>query len=250
MANILASDVHPLTILKATPAEAITEFPREDDWEGWLDLLDRRDTGTIHCVPACMRPSIMQDIGPDGRLLSDNMVPGTPFGVAKFLILGRRLPWSGSGMTPDTIHALLARGYDLEIIKKVAEESRREAQADHVMRPPRQRQPLPPVVEPEGVEEPAREPACLSSFSDLYFIRSGDGPIKIGVSVDPKKRLKGLQTAHPFKLELLCVVSGAGRKESEYHQRFAEFRLEGEWFSPAPEILSEISRLSTQGEGV
>lgn len=78
----------------------------------------------------------------------------------------------------------------------------------------------------------------------VYFIQSGSGPIKIGIAVDVEKRRRSLQTAHPFPLTLLATCKGGRKQESVYHERFAEFRQEGEWFSPHPDILAEIERLS------
>lgn len=77
----------------------------------------------------------------------------------------------------------------------------------------------------------------------VYFIRSPQG-IKIGVSNNPEGRLRVLQTSHTEPLELLAFIEGGKDLESEYHERFAEHRIRGEWFSPHPNILAEIERLS------
>lgn len=79
----------------------------------------------------------------------------------------------------------------------------------------------------------------------LYFIQALSGPIKIGIAADLKARLKTLQTAHFEPLTLIAAVDGGGRLEREYHARFAQHRLVGEWFTPAPDILAEIERLNT-----
>lgn len=72
-----------------------------------------------------------------------------------------------------------------------------------------------------------------------YFIRAGDnGPVKIGISADPEKRLRGLQTAQPDKLKLLGVLSGD--HESKLHRQFNDLRLHGEWFRPAATLLEFI----------
>lgn len=91
---------------------------------------------------------------------------------------------------------------------------------------------------------PVEEPRQLEGFADLYFIGSDEGPIKIGVSVDPTKRLKGIQTSYPYKLQILALIPDGGMMESEYHARFAAHRLHGEWFEPHPDILAEITRLN------
>jgi len=77
----------------------------------------------------------------------------------------------------------------------------------------------------------------------VYFIRSGKThAIKIGFTAGQvEKRLYSLQTAHPFKLELLATLPGTLEHEKSLHERFASFRLEGEWFQPHPDLLAFIS---------
>ncbi|HEY9368353.1 GIY-YIG nuclease family protein [Streptomyces sp.] len=75
----------------------------------------------------------------------------------------------------------------------------------------------------------------------VYFIQADNGLIKIGVSDSPKNRLRTLQTMSPVALRLVLVLPGRGaRGESELHARFAEHRSHGEWFHPAPELISFI----------
>lgn len=80
----------------------------------------------------------------------------------------------------------------------------------------------------------------------VYFIQSGQGPIKIGMAVDVEKRRKSLQTAHPFPLTVLATTTGGGEQEKAYHERFKVHRKEGEWFAPHPDILTEVDRLNAQ----
>lgn len=77
-----------------------------------------------------------------------------------------------------------------------------------------------------------------------YFIGSKNGPVKIGWTRDVKKRLRTLQTAHPFKLEILATTAGGEIAEARYHAKFADYRLEGEWFTPCQGIRAEIRRLN------
>jgi hypothetical protein len=76
----------------------------------------------------------------------------------------------------------------------------------------------------------------------VYFIQSGgeDGPIKIGVTTDPALRVKRLQTGSAAPLRLLGTIKGDEALERAYHAHFAAYRLRGEWFSPAPEVLAAI----------
>jgi len=74
----------------------------------------------------------------------------------------------------------------------------------------------------------------------VYVIQSGDGPIKIGVAVDPEARRLGLQVGNPYPLTIRALIgclddSGAFAIEAALHRHFADVRMVGEWFDAAPE---------------
>lgn len=72
----------------------------------------------------------------------------------------------------------------------------------------------------------------------VYFIQSSDGgPIKIGKSSNPKRRLANLQTARSDKLLLLGT---SNLPEESLHQRFADLRLNGEWFKCHTRLIAWI----------
>ena len=81
----------------------------------------------------------------------------------------------------------------------------------------------------------------------VYFIMSEKTQaIKIGFTTGSVKvRLRALQTAHPYRLKVLATLNGNRSYEKELHQRFAQFRLKGEWFEPHPDLLAFISVLQT-----
>lgn len=75
----------------------------------------------------------------------------------------------------------------------------------------------------------------------VYFIRCGaSGPIKIGSAYDVAKRIVGLQTAHFEKLTLLG--SSEVLVEFDVHERFADLRMRGEWFSVSRSLLAFIDQ--------
>ena len=75
----------------------------------------------------------------------------------------------------------------------------------------------------------------------VYFIQQGTrGPIKIGVAVDIAARIKTLQTGCAEPLRVLATVPGSQQAEHALHRQFADLRMEGEWFSPAPELIAYI----------
>jgi hypothetical protein len=63
----------------------------------------------------------------------------------------------------------------------------------------------------------------------VYFITDGEF-IKIGVAVDPQKRLNGLQTGNPRQLRLLGTVPGGTSLERGLHACFQARHVHGEWF--------------------
>jgi T5orf172 domain len=61
----------------------------------------------------------------------------------------------------------------------------------------------------------------------VYVI--GFGPyVKIGVTTNIDARMSGLQTPEPVKL--YALLNGWAKEERALHTRFAEYRLQGEWF--------------------
>lgn len=75
-------------------------------------------------------------------------------------------------------------------------------------------------------------------MKDLYVIQSDvTGALKIGVSKNPNKRLKQLQTGSPYKLKLVGVFKGMAFHEKPLHSRLKPYKLsvyykktQGEWF--------------------
>ncbi|WP_298800026.1 GIY-YIG nuclease family protein [uncultured Devosia sp.] len=77
----------------------------------------------------------------------------------------------------------------------------------------------------------------------VYFIQSGqNGPIKIGVAKDVRKRLWQLQTSSHEPLTLLGTCDGDEALEAEFHLQFSQFHIRGEWFAPDPLLLEEGER--------
>jgi hypothetical protein len=67
----------------------------------------------------------------------------------------------------------------------------------------------------------------------IYIIEcQKHGVCKIGVSSDPLKRLKSIQTGYPWPLTVRAVIDSvdAFAEESVIHRKYQQWRLEGEWF--------------------
>lgn len=77
----------------------------------------------------------------------------------------------------------------------------------------------------------------------IYFIQAGEnGPIKIGMALDVYRRLAELQTGHYERLRIIGLIDGERAQEKLTHSALANFRLNKEWFSAAPEVLEFVSR--------
>lgn len=76
----------------------------------------------------------------------------------------------------------------------------------------------------------------------VYFIReANNGAIKIGYTTRPMKhRLAELQSATPHQLAVQAIVPGTREAESQLHERFAVWRLSGEWFGPCADLVNLV----------
>lgn len=76
----------------------------------------------------------------------------------------------------------------------------------------------------------------------IYFIKpvGMDGPIKIGCSDKPAKRLITLAAWSPFELEIIGSVPGGFSDESRLHRRFSDLHTRKEWFMSSPALRQTI----------
>lgn len=82
-------------------------------------------------------------------------------------------------------------------------------------------------------------------MSSIYFIRcKATGLVKIGLSGNPRSRLSKMQSDSPGELEVLGIEPGGLERERALHNRFADHRIRGEWFSPTAEILAHARTLA------
>ena len=70
-------------------------------------------------------------------------------------------------------------------------------------------------------------------MESIYLIKStGDSHYKIGVSKNPKNRVKQLQTGNSSPIELVCEyeTKRAYKIEKILHRRFSYAHKNGEWY--------------------
>lgn len=78
----------------------------------------------------------------------------------------------------------------------------------------------------------------------IYFIQQGnDGPIKIGISWEIKKRLRDISVSSPFNPMVLALIPGNREKEKQLHRKFKKEHLRGEWFKASDRLMEFIRTL-------
>lgn len=96
----------------------------------------------------------------------------------------------------------------------------------------------------------SRNMAKVASGSIYVYIIQQDSKekhIKIGVAEDVNKRVSSLQTASPYKLEVIAKITATDRNhalymEKGFHERFKKYRLTGEWFTN--DVLRYMSEIA------
>ena len=77
----------------------------------------------------------------------------------------------------------------------------------------------------------------------LYLAENSNGLLKIGISVNPYRRIRELSTASGVPVTLLGVWDvelNVRVVEAKLHKVFKDFRLEGEWFSKNAFTIEEF----------
>jgi hypothetical protein len=85
--------------------------------------------------------------------------------------------------------------------------------------------------------------ASGSSPRLLYVIRAeGMKRYKIGISVDPERRIRNLQIGSPIRLEVISLrpLRAARLVEMGLHESLAEHRAWGEWFDLPDDVLERL----------
>lgn len=67
----------------------------------------------------------------------------------------------------------------------------------------------------------------------LYVMKSAFGHCKVGISIDPMKRMNAIRTGHGGEVSLIATYgpfNAATKLESAVHDALSESRMLGEWF--------------------
>lgn len=76
----------------------------------------------------------------------------------------------------------------------------------------------------------------------VYFVRAPDA-VKIGWSMDPRRRFDELQVGSPVALKLAGAIRGSEEDEKALHECFEHLRQRGEWFRVDPALTGAIAFL-------
>jgi hypothetical protein len=86
-----------------------------------------------------------------------------------------------------------------------------------------------------------------SRKAHVYVIDPMDrGPVKIGVSSAPERRVRDLQIGHHEVLGILAMFPGGEEDEQELHKIFSAERLQGEWFERTPRVCNFIDMIACE----
>ncbi len=82
-----------------------------------------------------------------------------------------------------------------------------------------------------------------AKVSWVYFFKSGNY-LKIGKAIDVAARREQLQAMNPEPLLLVLAVQGGILLETALHNRFADRKLHGEWFSIDDDLMRFLWELA------
>lgn len=79
----------------------------------------------------------------------------------------------------------------------------------------------------------------------IYLIKADNGFYKIGRTSDPEDRIRTFAVKLPFEVEYVCVVNTPDMYalEAKLHLKFADRRVNGEWFELTPDDVDYIRGL-------
>lgn len=83
-------------------------------------------------------------------------------------------------------------------------------------------------------KEEVREQTHTPANGYVYLLKEINGPhFKIGVTAYPEDRMKVFAVRLPYRVEYACLIPSADMYalEAELHNKFADKRVDGEWFA-------------------
>lgn len=89
----------------------------------------------------------------------------------------------------------------------------------------------------------------MSNKYRVYFMKpvGRDGPVKIGCSILPDRRLEEIAVWSPFPLELIGSIPGTMTDEIFLHNCFFDTHSHREWFHSSPKLRETIKTILESG---
>jgi hypothetical protein len=86
-------------------------------------------------------------------------------------------------------------------------------------------------------------------MSDQVYVigNANSTTVKIGVSIDPIRRLREIQSMCPIPITLLWSCPGGTALEQSLHHEFDQFRSHGEWFTFPSDPVAAIRQAVASG---
>lgn len=89
----------------------------------------------------------------------------------------------------------------------------------------------------------------------VYFLKAGENHYKVGIATNVSKRVAGIQTSNPVRIDIVAtkLVPNAEEVEGNIHKALREMKVEGggtEWFLLTPEQAIEVAILISKNPDV
>lgn len=91
--------------------------------------------------------------------------------------------------------------------------------------------------------ETEKDVKTVKAVGYVYFIGARRGPVKIGYTTDPVRRLIKLQAGSPQWLVIHAMHAGTKEDERAYHTQFTKERLHGEWFERSEAVAATMNAI-------
>lgn len=99
-----------------------------------------------------------------------------------------------------------------------------------------------PVGLSANLNEFGRKSTRGSAQDCVYVIERPDGHVKVGVTCNPRQRIKDLQTGSSLPLTYRCCLGVSGDAyavETEAHRLLDRYHLRGDWFEVSPQAAMD-----------
>lgn len=97
------------------------------------------------------------------------------------------------------------------------------------------------------LQRPSEQKPKKDQSGYVYLLKSDNGHHKIGKAKNPEDRLKTFTVKLPFHVEYICTIKTNDMRvlEETLHERFANKRIDGEWFNLETEDIEYIKGLAS-----